>query len=553
MFTWPLALRPLQLPSHPHGESDNHLWMLWRAWRQLTGAGPLANVPEGLPIPLMDPINLPLAAPGLLVDPALGYNLALIGNLALAFVGAWLLARALGAGRGGALVAGVGCMCSPFLSGVVSFGITESWAVGWLGLHAAALLQWSRTRRRWQLAASALALAAFALSGWYHAAFGLVAEVGLALWAWRRGGPLWGVLLQGAVAAALVTPRLLGFLAVREFWGDRWRGVSAAPPAFREGWRETPVAGTDLLNLLLPALESVPISKSVYLGGVLLGLALAAGRRAWPLLATAGALWALSLGHWISIAGHTELLGRAWPGPAGLLTRWIPALEGLSHWHRAAGPATVLLAAAAGLGADRLLRRLPTSRVTPAACALAAAVLVDALAASQTPWPRTTYDPRPPPAVAAAFDAIASEGGEGGVAQLPFDNGRGPMDVGVVPRIYNRWQPWLDRPVTENYEGPDAALTASRLLSAADALCGVPYAGPKAWRPPERLRDPAALESEAARRRAVEQLAGWGLRWVVLHRERGPTTDAAAALLTRALGEPTHDRGGVAVFAIPNL
>jgi len=519
--------------------------MLWRAWRGLSAEGPLANVPDGLPIPLMDPINLPLSALGL-AEPALGYNGVLVGNLALAFAGAWLLARALGAGRGGALVAGVGCMTSPFLSGVIAFGITESWPVGWLGIHAAALLSWSRTRRRWQLAVAAASLAAFALSGWYNAAFGVVAEIGLALWVLRRGAPLWGVLLQGAAAALAVLPRLLGFLAVRDFWGDRWRAVSSAPPSFRPGWRETPVAGTDLLNLLLPALETVPISKSVYLGLALLALGLAAGRRALPLLAIAAALWALSLGHWLSVAGHTELLGRAWPGPAGLLTGGIPALEGLSHWHRAAGPATVLLAAAAGLGADRLLQRAPARWRMPAGCALVLLVLVDSLAFSQTPWPRTTYDPRPP--ALAIYDALE---GAGGVAQLPFDNGRGPMDTGLVPRIYNRWQPWIDRPVTENYEGPDAALAASRLLSAADALCGVAYAGPKAWAPPERLRNPAVLDSDAAVQRSIEELRGWGLRWVVLHRDRGPTTDAAAALLRRTLGEPIHDRDGLAVFAIP--
>ncbi len=540
VFTWPLARHPLWVLGHPAGEADNHLWMLWRALRGGVGelAGqPLANLPDGLPIPLMDPINLALALPGLLIDPALGYSQALVANLALAFAAGWWLARELGAGRGGALVAGVGALSAPFLSGVIAFGITESWSAGWIGLHAAALLAWARDGRARWLALASGCLAAFALSGWYHALFGLVVELPLVVWALRRGARLPGLLLQGAVAGLAVLPRLLTFLEVRGFWQGRWRPPLGAPPVFQPQWRETPVAGTDLLNLLLPSLETVPISKSVYLGLALLTLALAAGRRALPLLAICLPLWALALGHWLSVGGHTELLGRQWSLPALWLTRAFPALEGLSHWHRAAGPAVVFLAAAAGLGAERL--------AGARAGWLAGVVLLDSLLFSQTPWPRDQYDPRPP----AAYAALE---GPGAVVQLPFDNGREEFDPEAVPRIYNRWQPWIDRPVAENYEGPDAMLRASRLIAAADRLCGVPSTQPRSWSPAAAFSDPAPLQRPALRQQAITRLRGWGVRWIVLHRERGPTTAEAAALLELALGSPVYDREGIAVYRLPD-
>lgn len=99
---WPLPLRPTHLIAHPLGEGDNHYWMLWRASRRLAGElRPLENVPEGVPIPLMDPINLVLALPTVGWSPALGYNQLLLLNLLLAFGGAWCLARELGASPAG--------------------------------------------------------------------------------------------------------------------------------------------------------------------------------------------------------------------------------------------------------------------------------------------------------------------------------------------------------------------------------------------------------------------------------------------------------------------
>ena len=144
VFTWPLLLHPTELYGHAQGEASNHLWMFWRAGE----SGVVANYPVGLPIPLMDPINLPVYRALAWLHPALGYNAVWCFNLALAFGGAVFLARILGVAGKASLVAGTACAFSPFLSGLGSFGITESWGIGWLGFHCGFLIRYGRDRRR---------------------------------------------------------------------------------------------------------------------------------------------------------------------------------------------------------------------------------------------------------------------------------------------------------------------------------------------------------------------------------------------------------------------
>ena len=487
VFTWPLVIRPLELLAHPLGEGINHYWMLWRAFQD----PPVANWPDGLPIPLMDAINAPLALPGLWVDPVLGFNQVLIANLVLAFVGSWALCRALGAGPDGAFVAGIAGSCSPFFGGLLSFGITESMPLGWIGLHVAALLHWERSGRWYWLVAAGGALLAFVLSGWYHAVFALVVEAVLLMVLRRR----LGLLLQGLAAGLLVLPRFFGFLEVRDFWLPRFLVPRGAPLDMRPEWHELPAWGTDLLNLVLPSLGAVEVSKCAYVGLACLGLALAAGgraRRMWYLVLP---LWVLALGHWLSIGGHTELLGRSWSLPAGWMVRLVEPLQGLSHWYRAAGPATIFLAAAAGLGAERL------GRWTPLA---ALAVLLDSLVFSQNPWPRATTDATPPRALVEHID--------GPFVQLPFDNGRRDFSDDALRR-YNLWQPRIGHSEGENYEGPDVLLANGVLGNAQDA-CGQERSVP--W--PQPTRKGVALPGQ-----------------IVLHADLCP---AAEPLLTAAFGEP---------------
>ena len=185
-------------------------------------AGAVSNYPVGVPIPLMDPVNLPVYRAFSWVHPALGYNAVWCFNLVLAYSGAAFLARVMGVSSSASVVAGVACAFSPFLSGLGSFGITESWGIGWLGLHCAFLLRYGEDRRDADLVFAALSLAAFLWTGWYSAVFALVAECCVGLTLMRRRQLGLGVLVQGGIASLLVLPGLLRFWSERSFWSGRW-------------------------------------------------------------------------------------------------------------------------------------------------------------------------------------------------------------------------------------------------------------------------------------------------------------------------------------------
>jgi len=519
----------------PLGETDNHLWMLWRAARLLAGqAGPWSNLPVGDPIPLMDPANLPPFLAGAWLDPVLGWNLLALWCVGLALAGGYLLGREL-AGPRGAVVAMVATGAAPFLGGVLDFGITEAWGLGWLALHAALLLRFSREGRARDALGAGLCLGALALTGWYQALFGLVAELGLVAWALARGGPrrLPGLLLQGLLALLLVLPSFLKLRTQQGLWAGRWHPPAGGPPSWRPDWHALPIGGTDLLNLVLPSLHTQAPSKAVYLGLVVVLLVLVGllrrPRVAGPCLALALPFLLLALGPWPTVAGHALGL----PGPARGLVQALPSLGALSHWYRAVGAAVPFVAAAAGVGAESLLR----GRGRAALLALAGLVLVDGLALSQTPWPRPVVEAALPASLtrAAELAAAADPAAARGVIELPFDNGRAPFSTEPA-RTYDRWQVRHGLPRSESYEACDALLVNSPLVAGWQAATGLPDRLPPEQRPPFGMRalpplvDPAAVTAECAR------LQRWGYRFVVLHSDRAPQPERAAAAVTAALG-----------------
>lgn len=541
LFTWPLALHPQDLLGHPLGETDNHAWMFWRAVRQLSGAGVLENFPVGLPLPLMDPISLPLAIPGGLFDPVLGYDGVLIGNVVLALGAGWFLARQL-VGPRAAWVGMIAFGCSPFLSGAMEFGITESLPLWALAGHVAFLVRLARTGRWSDAMGAGLCLGAFALSGWYHAFFGLLAEIVLLGWFGARPGRRGVLAAQAALAALLPLPAFLRFWAMRDFWRGRWHVPDSVPRAHLDHWRWLRNFGTDAANLVLPSVEPAPLSHSVYLGLGVLALAAvgawAARRRALPWVVLAGLFLALSLGHWVRVGGEAlALAGHPVPGPARLLVAAVPPLVGLSHWHRAVGPATVFLGLLAALGAERVV-----ARRTGLALALCGALLAESLLLGQTRWPRAHF----PLDVPVVYEALQAPGP---LLELPFDNGRVPFSQEPA-RILNRWQLGHGRPVSENYEGPDAALAVSRLAAVADTLCGVPPTRPPFELPPAEQLDPEPLDDPRVLADEAQALRDLGFAYVVLHRERARTPERAEALLRRAFGTPGTDLGSWAAWAL---
>jgi hypothetical protein len=504
------------------GEADNHLWMFFRQVRWMVdGVTPLANAPDGVSIPLMDPVNLPVFTVLSVFGPVVAYNGLALWSVILAMAGGYALSRQF-AGVQGATVGMAVAGSAPFLLGVIDFGITESWTMGWFALHAAALIGYSRSGAPALAVISGVTLGAVALSGWYHALLGLVIEavlVPVLLWRHRRPGTV----LQGLIGAVMVLPSLHSFLAVRGQWEARWLAPAPGPPGPRPDWAELPVYGTDLLNLILPQLGSVHPSKAVYLGLVTLLLAGTGLVMRWRVaifpLAVALPPLLLALGYWPTVAGTAT----GFPGPAWLLVRAVPELAGLSHWHRAVAAAVPFIAAAAAVGADALPRRAWLGPL------LAALITLDAAALSQTAWPRTAYAPDPPA-------SLAEIPGPGGLIQIPFDNSR-EMFSQEPARIYARWQPLHGRLISENYEGVDALLARSPLTAAAHVACWNRDNLPPYYKPPPALREQAPLTDPDAIAAQRGELRGWGYRWLILHRDRCRVPARAIPAIESMLGE----------------
>jgi len=482
-------------------------------------------------------------------------------NYFVAFLGGWYLAVELKVPDRAAVTAGVALAASPFLSGVTSFGITESLTLGWMGVHVGGLIAWEARRSKRSLVVAAFGLIALLFSGWYAALMALLVEVLVFIFLViksRRNGVLvfiCGFVAQGVVAALFITPRFLQFLDQRELWSGRWLGGVHAPPAFLPHWRTMSSAGTDLLNLFLPAMQSVGVSKSVYLGLVVMLLAVVGWKRSRVLLLLALPFLVLSLGYWFAVGGRTVWFGTPLSLPALWLTRVVPSLEGVGHWYRLVAPAVLFFAVAASMGVERLSVRWP--KVVWLAPIL---IVGDSLMFSQTPWPRGQVE--------SAMPAIYDRLGDGGaVVQIPFHNGRREFSPDV-PRIYNRWQPLHGHDVAENYEGDDSSLESNEFLAYVNYLCGV--LEPETIRRAARLREvsePSDLAND------LLWMSRNGFDWMVVHArsdrprwdawmcgssmgdadEQNANVSSVYDYLIDILGEPVAMVDGDILFAIPDL
>jgi hypothetical protein len=156
--------------------------------------------------------------------------------------------------------------------------------------------------------------------------------------------------------------------------------------------------GADLLQLFLPWPDAVPLARPIYLGLVacaLVGVALVVTRRrvdTWIWLGGAVVLGLFALGPYWSVAG-VRLPGL---GPAGWLVEVVPILGGLAHWHRAAGPLSVLLVPLVARGVSAAAERIPLSEAVRDAI-LVVLVLADLWLLSPRAWPLPRPFLRSPP------------------------------------------------------------------------------------------------------------------------------------------------------------
>ena len=502
LLLWPgPAVWSTDVLAAPDQEAATHIWGLWAALREgqpLFIHSTLLGWPAGVRLVLVDAANLPAFALGhTLGGPAAGYNSVLYFGLVLQGAAGALLARTVG---GAPWLGAIAAMACPTLLSNAADGMTEGFAVGWVGVQLAALLRALRGDGK----------------GW-----AALAVLGLAL-AWY-GGPyngLFAALIDAAGAALLISPLAYGILFLRdaELPGSEVRAglpkIVNNPLIFRGGVQ----TGADLLDPLLPGALTggeAPISHTAYLGlaaVVVAALMVARDRRRWRWLAGAACFCVLSLGPYLYLRGAALIVGgHALLGPAGVLTLLVPPLGRLTRWYRAGAVATLLLAPLVSLaGSGRPLRGLM----------LDVALVADALLAAPLAWPLHAT-PLPESAPYAALQ------GEGAILELPRNTTGEPPPGG-----------WRD------------------LTALAQTLHGRPVPGTIM-----RLPTPPGAAEHTQSIQALLRTGGWpahdrervlsdGYRWLAIYLDRAPLTERMRANLNACLGEPLAEGRALVLWSL---
>ncbi|MCB9793547.1 MAG: hypothetical protein H6741_12560 [Alphaproteobacteria bacterium] len=212
LLHWP-ALRGLgeTLPGEPASDVLRAFWSAWLVAEDFPSwpfASDAVNFPAGVRLVPFPAITLSLSAPMVwALGAAVSLPLLVLLHVVFAFGGSAFLARTLGAGRGGALLAGALVVTQPLLGGALRDGTLEILAVGWIPLVWAAMIRAARGSWRWGVAAGLLFLAT-CLESVYHGSFAALGVLLCLLSVRSRDGVL-------AVGAAGVTVLLgIGGLAL---------------------------------------------------------------------------------------------------------------------------------------------------------------------------------------------------------------------------------------------------------------------------------------------------------------------------------------------------
>jgi hypothetical protein len=441
------------LLGHPDADIYNHLWGFSHVGEALsTGSSPLdvqsLGWPQGGQLWFIDSFSAVLTLPlQWALGPVLALNLWTFFLWVFAGVAAWALARRLTGSVAGAWVAGVGFATMPHLLSTVHNGITETFAVGWVPLCGLLAIRLAERPNRPRGIALGAALAGAALSSWYLGAFSVLLVAGMALVHVRHARPerrasiLRVIAWPVGVAGILVAPVAHLFLKTLQS-ADGLVQRDAAQVARTLAGHDM----VDLLSLFVPgvgpdrgALFDEALRVDVYMGGVLLALAVVGGARvraARPWLAGAFCAAVLSLGAWLFLNGAFVMR----PGGSGvplpfLALSQLPGLSSVSHAYRFAVLTQICLCMAAAHGMAWAASRLSQTAVV----ALVVALGVDLVVAGPVPL---AISPVESPA---AYQAIETEGA---VLDLP-------VGVHVLARgRYSMYQLGHGRPIPYALDDP---------------------------------------------------------------------------------------------------
>jgi hypothetical protein len=454
------------------------------------------------------------------------YDLVFLFAYALAFVGAYLLARELGLGRGGAAVAGAAFAFAPFrleqdghMQVISSGGIPLAFALGLRGyrLHRPAWVVAGWAVAAWQLSVGftlGLPLAYLLATVWLIAAL-----------AWLRKGrprPSRGLVIATVAGAAVFVAA--GLLLSRPYL----RVADAHPAAERTPADVAPFSGPPWILLVAPeenlvwgdatsplrdGLENVP-EKTLFPGLAILALAVAGlSAAAYPRWLRRG-LGVGVVAVLILALGFREGGGLAWP--YRVVYELVPGWQAIRAPGRLVTFSSLGLALLAGAGAQRVMLSGAARRLSGLGGSIAVAALL--------------------------VSAIAIEG-----RGLPFD----PLGSQAQPRVPPA------PPSVASVAAPQLHLPAQRatdnrryLLWSTDGFPAI-VNGRSSLNPlfTERLIERVEPFPD---RHTVALLSRLGVKSVVLHanRVKGTPWDAAERRPVDGLGVTRRDLGDLVVYEI---
>jgi hypothetical protein len=460
-------------------------------------------------------------------DAVVRYDLLFLFAYALAFVGAYLLARELGIGPAGAAVAGAAYAFAPFrlehdghMQVISSGGIPLCLALGVRGV---------RLRNPWWL------LAAWLVAGWQVSlgfALGLPlayllagAVIAAAVVWWRRGRPRLDRRLLAAGAAGLLIFVVIAGLIARPYF----RVADENPEATRPPSTVAAFSGPSTVFLTAPdenlvwgeatsqvrdGLDNVP-EKTLFPGLLILGLAIAG-------LSSRSLDRRLRIGLGLAAAAISVLALGFREGDAGFLWpyRWL--YEVLPGWDAIRTPgrlvtfSSLALALLAAAGAESALRALGRRGLGARPLAAAAALLVLLIAVEGRGLPFDPLDDQDQPA--APYPPASTAAVAAPQLHLPAERAEDNR----------RYLLWSTDGFPEIVNGR-ASTNPDRIEDLIEEMAGFPDAP------------------------TVERLREFGVRTVVLHTDRAAGTPQALAGAASVEGLPLSRRelpGGLIVYEL---
>jgi uncharacterized membrane protein YozB (DUF420 family) len=486
-----------------------------------------------------------------LYGPVAAYNVATLGNLSLAGLGAYALAYRVSGLRTGALLAGVAFLTTPHLLGQAYNGISETLAAGWLPLALLALREADHRPSALRGGLAGLVLGLCFVANWYYGLFGALCGVGLLTRQLLRlrgrlgfavvsepvpWGRLSGTLVASAVGLALVVGGPLLLFSRSMSASD---ALVSRDPAFV--WTTLVLHNmTDVVSLLRPGRHYSPdllevfgehLIVVVYLGHALLWPALAAlalsnrgAARSWGLMAAAFTV--LMLGPYLYVGGdYVTVLGGWVPLPFLALFEWVPVFTRLSHPYRAVVPVTLALCVMLALFIKAARHRgWPSGRL---ALGLGLARVLEALYGSPAVFPLPVVSVEVPP--------VYQQLDGGAVLDLP-------VGIPVLARSkVGIYQMVHQQPIPYGLNDPTPPLLyrnrySHYLLELERSTVSILPA-----------RYPA-LDLELGRRALVDA----GLRWIVVHKAEYPATQRVkVSMFLDRTATAVYDDAELRVYRLP--